>query len=95
MAYNGHLSVAAVLADGNLVSEIDVRAMGVASTYEYDLDDFMDDLAEAAETAFKRLDRRDRRDPATVEEAIRRGVRREASRIWGKKPHVEAIVLTV
>jgi len=95
MAYNGHLTVAAVLADGNLVSGIDVRAMGVASTYQYDLDDFLDDLADAAEAAFKRLDRRDRRDAGAVEEAIRRGVRREASRIWGKKPHVEAIILTV
>ena len=95
MAYNGHLTVAAVLADGNLVSGVDVRAMGVASTYQYDLDDFLDDLADAAEAAFKRLDRRDRRDAGAVEEAIRRGVRREASRIWGKKPHVEAIILTV
>jgi len=94
MAYNGHITVAAVLAGAELVSEIDVRPMGVAATYEYDLDDFMDDLAEAAEEAFKRLDRRDRQAPSTAEEAIRRGVRREASRIWGKKPHVEVIILT-
>ncbi len=94
LAFSGHIAVAAILEGGELISQIDVRAMGVPSTYEYDLDDFLDDLAEAAEEAFKRLGRRDRADESVVEEALRRAVRREAHRIWGKKPHVEAMVLT-
>jgi len=91
MAHNGHITVAAILAGENIISEIDVRTMGVASTSDYDLNDFRADLVKAAEAAFRRLDRR---NPSTVEEAIRRGVRRQAYRIWGKKPHVEVIILT-
>lgn len=94
LAYAGHITVAAVLAGPDLISAIDVRARGVPDGREYDLDDFLDDLAEAAEEGFKRLGRKDRQNEATVEEALRRAVRREANRIWGKKPHVEAIVLS-
>ena len=94
LAATGHIAVAAILEGGDLVSGIDVRASGIASTYEYDLDDFLDDLAQAAEEGFNRLGRKDRADEAVVEEAIRRAVRREAYRIWGKKPVVEAMVLS-
>ncbi len=94
LAGSGHIVVAAILEDGDLVNEIDVRAMGVASTYEYDLDDFLDDLAHTADEAFKRMGRRARRDESAVEEALRRAVRRDANRIWGKKPHVEVIILS-
>jgi ribonuclease J len=45
-------------------------------------------------TLLSLLGRKDRRDAAVVEEAMRRAVRREAHRIWGKKPHVEAIILS-
>ncbi|MCP2678599.1 ribonuclease J [Maricaulaceae bacterium NA33B04] len=94
LAGSGHIVVAAILEDGDLVSEIDVRAMGVASTYEYDLDDFLNDLAQTADEAFKRMGRRERRDEAAIEEQLRRAVRRDANRIWGKKPHVEVIILS-
>ena len=94
LAFSGHIAVAAILEGGELVSQVDVRAMGVASTYEYDIEDFLDDLAEAAEDAFKRLGRKDRADEAVVEEALRRAVRRDAHRIWGKKPHVEVLILS-
>lgn len=93
LAFGGHIVVAATLTHGDLASAVDVRAMGVPSTYEFDMDQFLDALAEAAEDAFDLLGRKDRRDPAVVEEALRRAVRREAARIWGKKPHVEAIIL--
>jgi ribonuclease J len=94
LAFGGHIVVAATLSHGDLASAVDVRAMGVPSTYEFDLDHFLDVLAEAAEDAFDLLGRKDRRDAAVVEEAMRRAVRREAHRIWGKKPHVEAIILS-
>lgn len=95
LAWSGHVTVAAVLSGGDLAGPVDIRMCGVASTHDYDADDFMDDLAEAAEDAFKRLGKKERRDESAVEEALRRAVRREANRIWGKKPHVEAVVLTV
>lgn len=94
LSFSGHITVAAILTDGDLASGIDVRAMGVPDTEAHDLDDFLDGLAQAAEDGFKRMGRKERRDEAAVEEAIRRAVRREASKVWGKKPHVEAIVLS-
>lgn len=94
MAFAGHITVATVLAGGDRLGAVDVRAMGVPETEQFDLDDMLDALAEAAEDGFKRMGRKERQDEAAVEEAIRRAVRREASRIWGKKPHVEAIVLS-
>lgn len=94
MAFAGHITVATVLVGGDGLGAVDVRAMGVPETDAFDLDDMLDALAEAAEDGFKRMGRKERQDEAAVEEAIRRAVRREASRIWGKKPHVEAIVLS-
>ncbi|KAA5805525.1 ribonuclease J [Alkalicaulis satelles] len=93
LASAGHITVAAVLRDGDLQSGLDLRAMGVPDQPDYDLDELLDDLAEAAETAFHRMGKRERRDEAAVEEVLRRAVRREAARIWGKKPAVAAIVL--
>ena len=40
------------------------------------------------------MGRRERRDEAAIEEQLRRAVRRDANRIWGKKPHVEVIILS-
>jgi len=94
LSFAGHVTVATVLAGGDLLGAIDVRAMGIPDTADHDLDDFLDALAQAAEDGFKRMGRTERKDEAAVEEAIRRAVRREANRIWGKKPHVEAIVLS-
>ena len=94
LSFAGHVTVATVLTGGDVLGAVDVRAQGLPDGEEFDLDDFLDALAEAAEEGFKRMGRKERRDEAAVEEAIRRAVRREASRIWGKKPHVEAIVLS-
>ena len=46
-----------------------------------------------AERGFAALGKKARRDEDEVEEAVRRAVRREANRLWGKKPVVEAMVL--
>ena len=94
LAATGHVTVAAIVSGGDLVSEIDIRCMGVPETEDFDIEDFMDELADAAEEAFKRMGKKDKRDEGAVEEVLRRAVRREANRIWGKKPHVEAIVLS-
>jgi ribonuclease J len=81
------------LRDGALQNGLDLRAMGVPDRADYDLDALLDDLADAAEAAFKRMGKRERRDEAAVEEVLRQAVRREAARIWGKKPAVDAIVM--
>lgn len=97
LAYAGQVTVAMAVhgKKGELVSGPDVRAMGVAEDRSFSLDEFLDALADEAERAFDRLSNRDRRDVETAEEEVRRAVRREANRIWGKKPWVEVIILEV
>lgn len=97
LAYAGQVTVAMAVhgKKGELVSGPDVRSMGVAEDRSLSLDEFLDALADEAERAFDRLSNRDRRDVETAEEEVRRAVRREANRIWGKKPWVEVIILEV
>ena len=97
LAYAGQVTVAMAVhgKKGELVSGPDVRSMGVAEDRSFSLDEFLDALADEAERAFDRLSNRDRRDVETAEEEVRRAVRREANRIWGKKPWVEVIILEV
>lgn len=90
----GQVSIAvAINPKGQLVSGPDVRGVGLPDSPGYELDDFLDELADAAEAAFGRLNGKARADEDAVEDAIRMAVRREANRIWGKKPVVEAMVL--
>ena len=94
LAATGHITIATVLNGNAQLSQIDIRATGIPESDSYDLDMFLDDLVNAAESAFDRLGRRDRQDETIVEETLRLAVRRTAHAIWGKKPVVEAIVLT-
>jgi len=97
LAYAGQVTVAMAVntKKGELLSGPDVRAMGVAEDKMLSLEEFLDALADEAERAFDAMSTRGRRDAETVEEDVRRAVRREANRIWGKKPWVEVIVLEV
>ncbi|MFC2924517.1 MULTISPECIES: ribonuclease J [Hyphobacterium] len=96
LSFAGYIGVAlAVDGAGKLVSGPDVRTAGLPEDREYSVEDFLDGLADAAERAFERLGKRDRRDPDMIEEAVRRDVRREATKIWGKKPIVDVTVLEV
>ena len=96
LAYAGQITVAlAVSQKGEIISGPDVRAMGVAEDADLSLDDFLDALADEAERTYERLTPRSRRDLEHAEEEVRRAVRREANRIWGKKPWVEIILLEV
>lgn len=95
MALAGHVTVALVIdGQGGLISGPDVRVLGLPETRELTEDHWFDLIADTAESAFDRLKRRDRGDEAQVEEMVRRAVRRELNRIWGKKPQVDIMVLT-
>jgi ribonuclease J len=95
MAFAGHVTVAMVIdGQGGLVSGPDVRVLGLPETRELTEDHWFDLIADTAESAFDRLKHRDRRDEAQVEEMVRRAVRGELNRIWGKKPQVDIMVLT-
>nr|WP_291842553.1 ribonuclease J [Maricaulis sp.] len=96
LAHAGQVTLAmAVSEKGEIISGPEVRLQGVPEDAETSLDDFADAMADEAERAFGRLSKRDRRDVELAEEEVRRGVRREASRIWGKKPWVEIMILEV
>lgn len=95
MAYAGHVTVAMVIdGQGGLISGPDVRVLGLPETRELTEDQWFDLIADTAESAFDRLKRRDRGDEGQVEEMVRRAVRGELNRIWGKKPQVDIMVLT-
>jgi len=94
MAYAGAISIGmAVSGKGDIVAGPDIRALGVPDEGGEALDEFLDALADAAERAFSKMGGKARRDEEEVEEVVRQAVRREANRLWGKKPIVEAMVL--
>ena len=94
MSWSGVVSVAmAIDSRGRIVSGPDIRTVGLPEEPGTDLEDFLDELADAAEAAFGRLNGKARTDEDAVEDAVRMAVRREANRIWGRKPVVEAMVL--
>ena len=96
LAFSGVIAVAlSVDQNGEIVAGPDVRGIGLPEDVDLSVEAFLDQLADAAEKAVGQLGRRERRDEEALEEAVRRGVRREANRIWGKKPIVEALVLVV
>ncbi|WP_083759616.1 MULTISPECIES: ribonuclease J [Maricaulis] len=96
LAHAGQVTLSmAVSEKGEIVSGPEVRLQGVPEDDNMSLDDFADAMADEAERAFDRLSKRDRRDVERAEEEVRRAVRREANRIWGKKPWVEIMMLEV
>lgn len=96
LAHAGQVTLSmAVSEKGEIVSGPEVRLQGVPEDDNMSLDDFADAMADEAERAFDRLSKRDRRNVERAEEEVRRAVRREANRIWGKKPWVEIMMLEV
>ncbi len=96
LSWAGFITVSLAVSErGELVSGPEIRAAGLPEDTDMPIEAFHDALAEAAEARFERLGRRTRRDPDQVEEEIRLAVRREANGIWGKKPHVDVVVLPV
>jgi len=95
MAFAGHITVAMVIdGQGALISGPDVRVLGLPETREKSEEQWLDTIAETAEGAFDRMKHRDRSDETEVEEMVRRAVRRDLSRLWGKKAQVDIMVLT-
>lgn len=96
LSWAGYITVALAVDDrGNLISGPTVTAAGLPEDNDFPIEAFHDALETAAEEKFDRLGRRAKKDPDVVEEEVRLAVRREANAIWGKKPHVDVIVLPV
>ena len=95
-AANGVLIVAvAIDGRGRLVSEIEVRSVGLPGDADDPLEDLLDDLAAQAVDALKRLDADDRADDERVEQAVSRALKKASQRIWSRRPVVETLVVRV
>ncbi|MBW3558539.1 MAG: ribonuclease J [Proteobacteria bacterium] len=80
---------------GKLVSDIDLRAIGLPGDKERPLEDALDDLADLAEDTLRRLDAAARQDDDQLEQALSRALKKASQRIWDRRPVVETIVLRV
>jgi ribonuclease J len=95
-ATNGVVMVAvAIDGKGKLVSDIEVRSIGLPGDADETLEDLLDRLADAAESALNRLDKDDRDDDERVEQAVGRALKKLAQRIWSRRPVVETLVVRV
>jgi ribonuclease J len=95
-AHNGVLVVSLALdRKGKLVTDVEVRGLGLPGDEEYPLDDALDDLADRAEEVLARLKGEDRFDDTAVEIAIARALKKASQQIWDRRPIVETVVLRV
>ena len=93
LAFAGAISVAlAVDTAGRIHSGPEANLFGLAEPEE-GFDAVIDKLCDTAQKAVQSLSKRDRGDELATENAVRQAVRRLAPRIWGKRPHVDVIVL--
>jgi ribonuclease J len=78
---------------GKIVSDIDVRAIGLPGDEESPLGDALDDLAERAEMAVMKLKGEALQDEMVIEQAVSRALKKASQQIWDRRPIVETIIL--
>lgn len=93
-ATNGVLVVSFALDKrGKIVSDIDVRGIGLPGDDERPLGDVLDDLAERAENAVRALKGDALDDELVVEQAVSRALKKASQQIWNRRPIVETVIL--
>ncbi|RZJ18566.1 MAG: ribonuclease J [Brevundimonas sp.] len=93
-ATNGVLVVSFALDKrGKIVSDIDVRGIGLPGDDERPLGDVLDDLAERAENAVRALKGDVLDDELVVEQAVSRALKKASQQIWNRRPIVETVIL--
>jgi ribonuclease J len=78
---------------GRIVSDIDVRGIGLPGDADSPLGDALDELAERAEQAVRALKGEALEDELVIEQAVARALKKASQRIWDRRPIVETIVL--
>jgi len=78
---------------GKIVSDIDVRAIGLPGDDASPLGDALDDLAERAEQAVMKLKGAALEDEMVIEQAVSRALKKASQQIWDRRPIVETIIL--
>jgi ribonuclease J len=78
---------------GKIVSDIDVRGLGLPGDEDSPLGDILDDLAERVEQVVRGLKGEALEDELVVEKAVARVLKKASQSIWDRRPIVETIVL--
>ncbi|MFC7379395.1 ribonuclease J [Brevundimonas sp. GCM10030266] len=78
---------------GKIVSDIDVRGIGLPGDEEAPLGDALDDLAERVEQTVMKLKGEALEDDQVIEQAISRVLKKASQQIWDRRPIVETIIL--
>ncbi|WP_292054413.1 MULTISPECIES: ribonuclease J [unclassified Brevundimonas] len=93
-ASNGMLIVAFALdRRGKMVSDIDIRSVGMPGDVEGRLEQILDDLAERVEDVVRGLKGEALEDELVIEQAVARTLKKASQKVWGRRPIVETIVL--
>ena len=93
-ASNGVLVVSfAMDRRGKIVSDIDVRGIGLPGDAQRQLGDILDDLAERAERAVMALKGDALQDELVVEQAVSRALKKFSQQVWSRRPIVETVIL--
>ncbi len=92
MAWNGHLSVSLVVANGRVEDGPIIVARGFSEPDGRPADESMEPIDEAAETALDTLRRKDLEDDEAIERVLTKAVRRAAEVTFGKRPLVDVTV---
>jgi ribonuclease J len=93
-AHNGVLVVSLAMdKKGRVVSEVEVRGLGLTGDAEFPLEDALDELAERASEAIGRLKGEERWDDEAVESAVARALKKASQQIWDRRPIVETVVI--
>jgi ribonuclease J len=78
---------------GSIVSDIDVRAIGLPGDEVTPLGEALDNLAERVEQAVGSLKGGAKDDDMVVEQAVGRVLKKAAQQIWDRRPIVETVIL--
>ncbi len=78
---------------GKIVSDIDVRGLGLPGDEDSPLGDLLDDLAERVEQVVRGLKGEALADELVVEQAVARALKKASIQIWDRRPIVETIIL--
>lgn len=93
---HGYVMVSiAVDGKGQIKAGPDVRARGLSEKNGSPAEGRLEQLADAAEEAFNRLKLNQRLDEETAEGFVMRAVRKASDRIFGKRPIVDVVVMTI
>jgi ribonuclease J len=93
-ASNGVLIVSfAMDRRGKIVSDIDVRGLGLPGDEDQPLGDILDDMAERVEGVIAKLKGQALEDEVVVEQAVARALKKASQQVWDRRPIVETIIL--